>query len=392
MGKLNNEQRLQLRGYLQEQGLSFKPLQDEIADHISCDLENRMSEGYSFAEAWQQTLGELPDHHFIIIQNNVMETINKRFTWSQGFSFLALALLLISTVFKVLHLPLAGEILLLSFSFIAVSLLVTTLSGIFLRKGKKGSIRVLALVLGIVLLLISFSFRILHLQGADGTLFLAVGILVVSLLVNTLYVYRHASGEGNLLTYLHEKYTPGIERFFLILLFPLIVYKVINISSGSNDFVGNLILLVVVFGSGLQFIALALRTMEKKLSKRNILTLSATIVSCLCLTLPFLGPILPLELRMALIALCSILSCWLAYTMEEEPKKIMVMIIALGPVIFLSWALIKLNIIPYSAHQVFFNLPILMVLIAGLLLCRKHGIMRTYLLMTIASYLFEYLP
>jgi hypothetical protein len=41
MGKLNSEQRNILREFLEAQGLSFKPLQDEMMDHISCDVEDR---------------------------------------------------------------------------------------------------------------------------------------------------------------------------------------------------------------------------------------------------------------------------------------------------------------------------------------------------------------
>ena len=103
-----------------------------------------------------------------------METINKRFTWSQVFSFGALGLIVIGTVFKELHLPLAGETLLLSFGFLAISLLTGSLSGMSLNKGKKGSARLLAVVAGIIILLTAFSFKLLHLPGADQLMIVAV--------------------------------------------------------------------------------------------------------------------------------------------------------------------------------------------------------------------------
>lgn len=221
---------------------------------------------------------------------------------------------------------------------------------------------------------------------------LAVGTLIISLLVNTVYVYQHASGEGNLLTFLLEKYASGIERFFSFLLFPLFLYKVVSIVSETDSVAGNMILLVVIFGAGLQFIALSWRSMEKDLFKRSGLTLTATMVSCLCLMLVFLGPILPFELRIFLIAVFSIVSGWLAYYMEEEPKKLASSIMAvLVPVLFLGWALIRLGIIPSSVHWIFFNLPVLLLLFAGLLICRKYGTMRTYMMVSLSAYLFEYL-
>jgi hypothetical protein len=388
--ELTTDQKQRVREYLEQQGLSFKPLQDEMADHLSCDLELRMLDGSTFDEAWHQITDEIGDNHFQPIQKEIMETINKRFTWSQGLSFLALGLLLISMLFKVLHMPLAGELIILSFVFIAASLLTTSLTGVFLNRGKQGAARVLSMVFGIIILLIGYGFKVLHMPGADELLLLAVTVLIISLLVNTLHVYQNSSGHSNLLTYLHEKYTPGIERFFLILLLPLLVYNGVMILQEAQP--ANFILLVIMFGSGLQFIAMSWRTMEKDLLKRNLLTLSATMISSVCLTLPFLGPVIPFEARVVMIVLFSAVSGWLAYTMEEQPRSISSLIMAcLVPLIFIGWALIRLDLIPASSHSIFFNIPVLVILSAGLLLCRKHGIMRAYMLISLSSYMFEYI-
>lgn len=392
MGKLTDEQTNKLREFLLQQGLSFKPLQNEMVDHISCDLEGRITEGCSFEEAWHLSLSEIPGNHFQHLQKETMETINKRFSLSQGLSYLALGLLFISMIFKILHLQGTGAVLLLSFGTIAASLLTGSLSGVYLNKEKKGAIRVLAVVSGVIILLVGYCFRILHMPGADELVILAVALLIISLLANTLYVYQHASGEGNLLTFLHEKYTPGIERFLLLLLFPLAIYKIISILTRPDDFLGTMILLVVVFGSGLQFFALTWRIMEKDLSKRNRLILAGIIISIICLTLPFLGHYLPHEFRVTLIILFTIVSGWLASSMEDEPKKITSLVmVLLVSVLFIGWALIRLEIIPASAKGIFFNLPVLGALLAGLLLCRKHGTVRTYMMISCSGYLIEYL-
>jgi hypothetical protein len=390
--ELTRDQKQQIREYLEQQGLSFKPLQDEMVDHLSCDLELRMREGYSFDKAWHQVTGDIGDNHFQHIQTEIMETINKRFTWSQGLSFLALGLLLISMVFKVLHLYPAGELLILSFVFIAASLLTTSLNGVFLNRGKQGGARVLSMIAGIIVLLIGYAFKVLHMPGGDELILLAVSVLIISLLVNTIHVYRNASGHSNLLTYLHEKYTPGIERFFLILLLPTLVYKGVMILLGADASAGNFILLVVMFGSGLQVIAMCWRIMEKDLHKRNPFTLAATITSSVCLTLPFLGQLVPFEARVAIIILFTTVSGWLAYTMEEEPRRFTSLIlVCLVPLIFIGWALIRLDVIAASSHSIFFNIPVIVILGTGLLLCRKHGVMRAYMLISLASYLFEYI-
>lgn len=392
MGKLTDEQRKGLKEFLEMQGLSFKPLQDEMVDHMTCDLEERMREGFSFQQAWDQSINEIPNNHFQLIQKEVMETINKRFTWSQVFSFGALGLILIGTTFKELRLPLAGEILLLSFGFLAISLLTGSLSGMSLNKGKKGSATLLAVVAGIILMLIAFSFKLLHLPGADQLVLFAVTVLVISLLINSIFVYQHASGEGNLLTFLHGKYTPGIERFLLFLFFPLVVYKTVFILTGTGQFIGSIVLLVLIFAAGIQFIVLNWRVMEKHLSKRKMFTLIAVIVCSLCFLLPFLGPLLPLHVRVILITLFSPVAGWLAYTMDDESRKpISFILVGLVTLVFIGNALIQLSIIPMSSAGIFFNIPILVLMVAGVFMCRKEGTMRTFMLVSAGGYLFEYL-
>lgn len=390
--ELTSDQRQKIREYLEQQGLSFQPLQDEMADHLSCDLEVLMSEGHSFDSAWHQVTDEIKDHHFKQIQTEVMETINKRFTWSQGLSFLALGLLLISMLFKVLHLQFANELLLVSFILIAAALLTTSLTGVLLNRGKQGGLRVLSIIAGTIVILIGYAFKLLHMPGADELILLAVTVLLVSMVANAVHVYRNSSGHGNLLTYLHEKYTPGIERFLLILLISALVYKGIMIVQGADAPAGTFVLLVVIFGSGLQLMAMCWRTMETNLHKRNVSTLAATIASSVFLMLPFLGPLVPFEARVVVIVLFNVVTSWLAYTLEEEPHRISSLImVCLLPLIFIGWALIRLDVIAASAHSIFFNIPVLVILTVGLFLCRKHSITRAYMLVSLGGYLFEYI-
>lgn len=392
MGKLTSDQKNKLKAFLEQKGLSFKPLLDEMVDHISCDLEERMEGGFSFHDAWHQSVAELPDNHFQTIQQDVMETINKRFSLSRSFSFIAIGLLLISTSFKILHLQFAGEVLLLSFVFIAAALLTTSISGIFLTKDKKGARRVLAEIIGILVLIVGFSFKILHLPGADTVIITGVGILIIALLVNTIYVYQHSSGEGNFLTYLLEKYTPGIERFFLFLLLPLVAYTLLMIITHTDATAGSMLLLVVILGSGLYFIALVWRRIEMTVLKKDVSTLVATITSCLCLTLPFLGPVLPFELRVILVILFSTVSALLAYRLEDQPKKPVHFVLSFFvPLLFFAWGLIKFGIVKVPSGLDYVNLPIIALLVVGLFLCRKHGTMRAYMIVSLSGYLSVFL-
>lgn len=388
---LTDEQRRLVRVFLKEQGLTFQPLVEELVDHVSSDLEDKLSSGMSFDDAWQQTFKELPENHFRTIQKETMDTIDRRFTVSRSLSFLTLALLMISMTFKALHLPGSSQMLLAAFATLIGTVLFGSLSGIYLNREKKGGARVVGVVAGIGFLLTAFGFKILHLPGADELIIVGVAITVVSLLANAVYVYQHASGSGNLLTFLHEKYTPGIERFLIILLAPLLILRLTTLFRHSEDFAGGIVLLVVIFGAGLQLVALSWRVMEKDLSKRSTATLTATIVSGTLLTLVFLGPILAVEIRIAMIMAYSVVSAWLAYAMETERKNIASLGVALLiPVIFVAWGLARLSVFPTASLGLFFNVPIMLLMIVALFLCRKHETMRTYAIVSFASYLFEY--
>jgi hypothetical protein len=388
---ITEEQRSTIRELLTVRGLTFKPLQMEMVDHICCDIEAQMARGISFDEALQTTIGEIPEDHFINIQTETMETIQKRFTLSQWLSYMALGFLLCSVIFKILHLQFGEHLLLLSFCLIAASLLTSSVSGIYLNRGKKGALRVLAVVVGVTILLLGYSFKLLHLPGADQIIWVAIIVIIPALVVNTVFVYRHATGEGNLLTFLHEKYTPGIERFLLFLLLPITLYKVIKISGSSEDqFVGGLVLLIVIFGAGLQFIALSWRTLEREAIHRNPSILAGIIISFLCLVLLFLGNVIPLEVRIVMIPLYSVASAWLALKMEQT-KTISSLISAyVVPLLFCCTAMLQLGIIPMDAKRFIFNLPVLILLTIGLFLCKKNDLMRTYMIVSLSSYVFEY--
>lgn len=387
---ISEEQRNIIKESLIRQGLTFKPLLAEMIDHTCCEIEEKVAQGMSFEEALKRTLHDLPDNHLKAVEHDTLESIGKRFTLLQWLSYVALGLLFVSVIFKLLHLQFGGELLLLSFCVMAVSLGAGSVSGIYWNRKKTGRMNVLAVVLGTITLMIGYSFRLLHLAGADMVVLIAVVITLGSLLSNTFFIFKHATGEGNLLTYLHEKYTPGIERFLLILLLPLTLLKVMGIVGGEPQFAGGLVLLVIIFGAGLQLIALSWRAIERSVIHRNPYVLTGLIVSCMCLVLVFLGNFIPVHVRIIMIATYSAVSAWLAFKLEETGSIQSALLAALVPILFLGWAMVRLGALPESTNRFVFNLPVLMLLIGGIFLCRKNDTMRTYLIISLSSYLFEY--
>jgi hypothetical protein len=388
---INDEQRHQIKELLILRGLTFKPLQGEMIDHICCDIEEAMAQGVSFDNALSSTMSSIPENHFKTIQIDTMNTLQKQFTLSRWLSYAALAFLFCSVVFKILHLKFTNEVLLISLGLVCVSLLSASIAGVHLNREKRGAIRVLGVVIGVIILIVGFSFKILHLPGADQILVTSVIVLIAALLANTFFVYRNAAGEENLLTFLHEKYTPGIERFLLILLLPITLFKIITILNGSQQqFIGGLILLVTIFGGGLQLIALSWSVMERGSAHRNPSMLMGIILSFMCLTLTFLGNIVPVEMRILMIAAYSAVSAWIAFKMQTENSIATIFLACLVPLLFFGWAMVRLGVLPTESYRLIFNIPVLLLLVVGLFLCKKNHAMRAYMIASVSGYLFEY--
>jgi len=390
MKKLTAEQRMHVRNFLSGQGLTFSPLLEEMLDHVSSDIEERMRQGLSFDEACLQMQNDIPENHLQTIQIETMETINKRFSISRSLSILALALMFAGITFKILHYPGASELLMFSFAAMAGSFLSGTVSGIYFHKEKKGAARVLSIVAGTILLLIGYTFKIMHWPGADQLVILGVSVSFISFLFNTLYIFRSSTPNANLLSYLHEKHTPGIERFFLVLLVPVAVLRMITLPLPANAFLGVVIFVTVIYGTGVQFFALTWRILERDIAKRNVTIFSALVLSFTSFILVFLGELLGIEIRIMLIMLFSIVTAWLTYTIDQPKNYFLTGVIILVPLIFTANALLRLNMIPAFETSFVFNIVILLILTAGVFISTKHGATRTFLILSLASYLVEY--
>jgi hypothetical protein len=390
MNRLTSEQRLHLRNFLTRQGLTFDPLLEEMLDHVSSDIEERMADGLSFNEAWNKMQNEIPDDHLHNIQIETMATINKRISVSRTLSILALALIFGGLIFKILHLQGASELLILSFAAMAGSFLSGTVSGIYFHKEKKGAARVLSIVAGTLLLMVGYIFRLMHWPGADPFVVLGVGVSFLSYLFNTLYIFRSSSPNTNLLSYLHEKHTPGIERFFLLLLVPVAILRLVTLPLPPNAFLGVVIFVTIIYGAGVQFFALTWRLLEKEADKRNITTCSALVLSFSCFSLVFLGELLGLEIRIILIMVFSIVTAWLTYKIDPPKNFFLAAVLILVPTLFTANALLRLNFVSISDTSFIFNLVIVFILTAAIFVSKKHGPTRTFLILSLASYLLEY--
>jgi hypothetical protein len=387
MARLTDEQRASLKEFLIKCGLTFPPLLDELADHIACDIEERMREGEPYEEAWKHSVSELPENHFQSIQRETMETIDRRFNLGRVFTYVALSALIFGTVFKTLHLQGTDGLILISFFSLAAALVASSLSGIYVNRQKKGAVNILGVVAGTILMITGYAFKIFHLPGADEIIIAATIVSLVFMAINTFYVYKETISDLNLLSYLHEKHTPGIERFLLVLLVPVTVYQVTGWIAGLNHLFVPLILLVAIYSASLQFIALAWRSVSTGTTHKNPFTLALVVVSFVCMTLPMMAEMLPFSFRLSLVVCFFFIAAILALRLESTQRASNYLVYA-APVLISLLALTRIGWIDFG-HSVTVNVIVTAILTTGVFLSARGSIVRTFLILSVAVYLLE---
>ena len=289
MSLLNREQRARLEAYLDEQGVTFLPLKDEMLDHLISDIESHINRGYTFDEAWQRTAGEIPADHFRNIQTETMEATSKKFNLSRSFILFSLALLLIASLFKLMHWEYSSVLLMGSFGAMVAALVTSAVSGARLYQQKKGRLMLAGVVLGVILFLISWCMQVLHLPGSAPLRIVSALLLLVLFPALMIRARTQGNDDLNLLTYLHEKNTPDISRFFILLLAIGSVLKLTVIALGYEASIPNVLLALVIGGAGLQFYALHWHNQtEATTSTKNYGVLMALIIGFVAFMLPTL--------------------------------------------------------------------------------------------------------
>jgi hypothetical protein len=271
----------------------------------------------------------------------------------------------------------------------AGSFLAGTVSGVYFNREKKGALRIFSILAGTLLLMAGFTFKLMHWPGGNGIVAVGVSVSLLSFLINTVYVYRNRSPHVNLLSHLHEKHTPGIERFFLILLIPIAILKMLTLSEPRNLFLGNIILVTIIYGGGVQFFVLLWRLLEKESTERNKSTFFFLVLSIICFTLVFLGELLTVQIRLVLISLFTIATAWIVFKLDPPKNYFVAIVLGLVTFVFTANTLMRLNLIPLG-YPLIFNMVILLILAAGIFVSKKHEPTRAFLILSMAGYLVEY--
>lgn len=393
MSLLNRQQQAAIEAYLNEQGLTFLPLRNEMTDHLICDIESYIDRGYSFEEAWQLTTGEIPVSHFRNLQIETMETTSKKFNLSRSFTFLSLSLLAIASLFKLLHWEYSSVLLMGSFGSMIAALVISAVLGARLHKLKKGRLMLAGVMLGTILFLVSWCMQVLHWPGSASLRVVSALLLLILFPVLMIHARTKSNENLNILTYLHEKNSPDINRFFVFLLAIGSVLKLTLVTLGYETSIPNVLLALVIGGAGLQFYALHWHHKTKvTTSAKHYGILTALIVGFIAFMIPTLTyneVSVSLSTKVTAAAIFNLTAG--AVVISESDKKMTSLLLVVGSWIIIGiWTVASLGYVDKALSDTIFSVPVLIALTGGLVVSYKHHVLLAFMMTVVAHFMYFY--
>ena len=107
---------------VENEGINYSHLSTDLVDHICCEIESYMNHGISFTEAYEQVKTKFNIKGLRHIQQDTLMLIDKNYRIMKNsmktIGVVALAIMAFSALFKIMHWPFAGPMLVLSFFLI----------------------------------------------------------------------------------------------------------------------------------------------------------------------------------------------------------------------------------------------------------------------------------
>jgi hypothetical protein len=184
-----------LAGEVRNSGITYSHLLDDLIDHVCCDVEYEMKQGLPFERAYEKVRQKIGFDGLQQIQDDTLYLIDKNYRTMKKtmriFGVLAPILMAFGGLFKIMHWPTAGILLVLGFFFMTCFFLP---SAIYISY-KEISHRTrkwthIIGFFGVFLLAVSFLFKIMHWPGAGfallGGAFFTSFVFIPLLLVHKL--------------------------------------------------------------------------------------------------------------------------------------------------------------------------------------------------------------
>ena len=184
MESLSDEQIDQVYDLLLAKGLSLPSLRDELLDHICCIVELQMNNGAKFHNALSYAIKQFGPSGIERTQEATIYHLTKKHRKMKNtasiLGIIGGITTIFGTLFKVMHWPGAGVLLLLGLAITSLLFMPTALYVNYQQKdGIKDRATIVAGFIGAFLLMIFALFKIMHWPGASVLLFVSLGELIL---------------------------------------------------------------------------------------------------------------------------------------------------------------------------------------------------------------------
>jgi len=400
MASLSNKEIEHISTNLQAQGITFEPLRQELLDHLICDIEMQMNEGKSFEEAWRFIMQNIPKNHFNNIQQETMELLNKKINPMRIFGIISLALLILATFFKIMHLAGAGVLLIAFLIAASVTLLIGSIRSFSVYQESKGRGVIMLITFLIIAFIVTLCFRVLQIpMAAEIMLFSVISICI---LFPALSIYFYTSKQklkDYLLIRVIRENQALLEKIAIVLIGFGLAFNYSALLFGDQNYSGVIFFVFSIILTGLYIYSLTWQYYVEQSAQTGQWSLTLLVSSSGALIM-FMIPVLGSAVNQVLSSYFAYLSLvifmaivFVSYFKFSSSKKqsvlsVLSILLLLYPVLRLGtkleWfdgALSSITLNP------FFSLGFLAVLIVLMILYRKEKLFKALLILTIAAHM-----
>ncbi len=195
MAELTDNELKALNKEIERGGLTYTELQKELLDHLCCDIEAKMDEGIEFLRALDEVKKEIGKDSIRNIQEDTLLLINQKYRMMKKFMYIlgmiAPSMVIIGTIFKIMHWPGASVLLTLGLFLLAAVYLPVFVSIRIRDTRKEGKpvnkpMYVIGMVSGIIFIA-GAMFKIMHWPGA-GPMIMLSGFVTVAVFIPLLVI------------------------------------------------------------------------------------------------------------------------------------------------------------------------------------------------------------
>lgn len=162
-----------------EANIHYSHLREDLIDHICCDVEHMMENGYKFSDAYKKVRERIGYRGLKKIQDNTFYLIDKTYRTMKKLmkttGLIAPALLGIGSLFKIFHWPGAGILLVLGFFVLCFFFLPTSIYILYKEtKSKKNMLTYLSGFMAALLYSLGVLFKVMHFPFGTELLFAGI--------------------------------------------------------------------------------------------------------------------------------------------------------------------------------------------------------------------------